>query len=68
MHRGTGRNRDRLILQRDDGAVQRISAQWTDLRDPDAYTQVLGERVCFRAPDLQALAELVCILRREDTP
>jgi len=55
-------------LQRDDGTVLRISAQWTDLRDPDAYTQVPGEQIRFRVPDLLALTELASSLKLEDKP
>jgi hypothetical protein len=64
LRRGVGRQRDRLVLQGDDGAVMRIPAQWTDLREPDEYAQLGAGRAGLRAPDLLALTELVAVLRK----
>ena len=68
LRRGTGSQRDRLVLQAADGVVLRIPAQWTDLREPDEYAQLTAAPACFRVPDLLALAERIATLGKEAHP
>jgi hypothetical protein len=68
LHRRTGCQRGQLILQAADGAVLRIPAQWTDLREPDEYAHLGTAGTELRVPDLLALWELVALLRKEGQP
>jgi hypothetical protein len=65
LYRGhTGQERW-VVLQRPDGSVLRLPADWTDLRTPDGYGDVARGRSRFRIPDLVRLAESVRLILRE---
>lgn len=50
---------DRVMFFDDEGHVRSLLASWTDVDEPDLFTQAAGGRSFLRADDLAALARLV---------
>jgi hypothetical protein len=50
---------DRVMFFDDNGRLRSLLASWTDVDEPDAFTQCSAGRSCLRADDLLHLRALV---------
>lgn len=50
---------DRLMFFDDAGRLRSLQASWTDVDEPDLFTQAAGGRSFLRTDDLAALARLL---------